>query len=290
MELSIQGLTKKYGEKTALHELSCTLVEGVYGLLGPNGAGKSTLMNILTGNLNATSGRICYDGQDVSRDSRAFLSRIGYMPQQQALYPQFTAVRFLAYMAALKGLDRRKTRESLPEVLHLVGLEDKATSCISSFSGGMKQRLLIAQAILGDPDILILDEPTAGLDPMQRIAVRNLIASLAQHKIVLIATHVVSDVEFISREILLLQKGNLLRQDTRIQLIEELEGRVFEVEVSEDALPELSRNYLVGGMAQGKQGLYVRVLSEQAPDGYAAQPVRPSLEDVYLWYCGNEGA
>lgn len=285
MELSIQNLSKKYGEKTALNALSYTLTEGVYGLLGPNGAGKSTLMNILTGNLKATGGRILYDGSDTALLGRDFLARIGYMPQQQALYPQFTAARFLAYMAALKGISRTEARARIPEVLRLVELEDKATSRIATFSGGMKQRLLIAQAVLGDPDILILDEPTAGLDPKQRIAVRNLIASLAQHKIVLIATHVVSDVEFISREVLLLRQGRLLRQDSRLHLIRELEGKVFELEAPEESLPSLQRKYKVGGLAQGENGLYVRVLSEQTPEDYPCQLVRPTLEDVYLWYC-----
>lgn len=285
MELTILNLTKTYGTKTALDNLTCTLAEGVYGLLGPNGAGKSTLMNILTGNLKATDGQVCYDGSPITQLGRAFLSKIGYMPQQQALYPQFTALRFLSYMAALKGLSRAEARKQIPEVLRLVELEDKATSRIATFSGGMKQRLLIAQAVLGNPDILILDEPTAGLDPKQRIAVRNLIASLAQHKIVLIATHVVSDVEFISREVLLLQQGKLLRQDTRLRLIQGLEGKVFELEAPEEALADLGRKYKVGGLAQGEHTLYVRVLSQEPPEEYPCQPVRPTLEDVYLWYC-----
>ncbi len=285
--LTFQDLSKRYGDKNALNHVSFTLTEGVYGLLGPNGAGKSTLMNILTGNLKPSGGHILYNGEEIESLGRDFRKKLGYMPQQQAVYPQFTALRFLAYMAALKGMKRARARERIPEVLRLVELEEKANRPISSFSGGMKQRLLIAQAILDEPDILILDEPTAGLDPKQRIVVRNLIAEIAQHKIVILATHVVTDVEFISREVLLLQQGCLLKKDTRLNLIQELQGNVFELEITSDLLPQVSAQYRVGGLTQGKNCLYVRILSEQPPEEYTYQTVRPTLEDVYLWHCNE---
>ncbi len=285
MELTISALRKEYGSVVALDRIDLTLREGVYGFLGPNGAGKSTLMNILTGNLTQTSGTVTYNGQDIIKMGEAFRRKLGYSPQQQALYPSFTVRRFLSYMAALRGMSRAEAAERIPQVLEQVELTGVAGRKIAALSGGMKQRLLIAQAILGDPEILILDEPTAGLDPKQRIVIRNLIASIALHKIVIIATHVVPDIEYIAREIVLMQQGNVLRAGPRNTLVGELNGHVFEVKTREEELPELMGKYRVGNIAREADGIYLRILADDAPAGATAQ--RPTMEDVYLWHCGE---
>lgn len=282
MELTVQNLRMNYGKKEALKGVSFTLTSGVYGLLGPNGAGKSTLMNVLTGNLAATGGAVLLDGQDVTDLGARYREKLGYMPQQQALYPSFTAVRFLSYVAALRGMTAAQAREQIPAVLEQVDLREAAGQKIRTFSGGMKQRLLIAQAILGDPAVLILDEPTAGLDPKQRIAIRNLIAQVALDKIVLIATHVVSDVEYISKEILLLKEGELLCKATREELTGQLRGKVFEVELPAPDLPHLSQRHPVGNIAREGDKLLVRILADEPVTARPAREVRPTLEDVYL--------
>ena len=287
MELKIQNLQKDYGTVKALKGVDLTLTEGIYGFLGPNGAGKSTTMNILTGNLNATSGTVTYDGKPISEMGMEYRRKLGYMPQQQSLYPTFTVKRFLSYMAALRGMTKAEAKERIPIVLEQVELTEFADRKIAALSGGMKQRLLIAQAILGDPEILILDEPTAGLDPKQRIVIRNLIASIALHKIVIIATHVVSDVEYIAKEIVLMDQGNIVRACSRSDLVTELQDKVFEVKFSEDELPSVTERFKVGNIAKEADGLYVRILSDGPPQGLDVVPMRPTLEDVYLWHCGQ---
>ncbi len=287
MELTISNLEKNYDAVKALKGVSLTLNEGIYGFLGPNGAGKSTLMNILTGNLNATSGTVTYDGQEISKMGAEYRRKLGYMPQQQSLYPSFTVKRFLSYMAALRGMTKAEAKERIPFVLEQVELTDFADRKIAALSGGMKQRLLIAQAILGDPEILILDEPTAGLDPKQRIVIRNLIASIALHKIVIIATHVVSDVEYIAKEIVLMDRGNIVRACSRSDLVAELQNRVFEIKITEQELPAVTERFKVGNISKEADGIYVRILSDGLPERMEAAPQRPNLEDVYLWHCGQ---
>ena len=228
MELTFDALSKNYGKKQALIGFSAELTGGIYGLLGPNGAGKSTLMNILTGNLRQTAGEIRFNGAEIRSLGAAFRGRVGYMPQQQTLYPGFTAERFLLYMASLRRMPRARALERIDWALGAVGLSDVRGKTIRSLSGGMKQRLLLAQAILDEPDILILDEPTAGLDPRQRIAVRNLIAEIALQKIVIVSTHVVPDVEYVASELLLLSEGRLLRKASPAELTHELAGQVWE--------------------------------------------------------------
>ncbi|MBR6336398.1 MAG: ABC transporter ATP-binding protein, partial [Ruminococcus sp.] len=210
MKLEISSLTKKYGNITALDHFSYTFTPGVYGLLGPNGAGKSTLMNLITDNLKPTSGSISFDGQETAKMGAEFRRLIGFMPQQQGVYPSFTLERFLWYMAALKGMKKPDAKADIERLIGLVNLADARKKRLGGFSGGMKQRALIAQAMLGDPKIVILDEPTAGLDPKERIRIRNLIAEIAFEKIVIIATHVVPDIEFIAKEVLLMSKGRII--------------------------------------------------------------------------------
>ena len=237
MELRFEHITKHYGAVTALQDIDLVLTEGIYGILGPNGAGKSTLMNILTGNLEAYEGRVLLDGEDAVKLGEGFRRRVGYCPQQQTLYPSFTPWQFLAYMAALHGLEKQTAARRAEELLHTLALSDVQDRPIRTMSGGMKQRLMLAQALLHEPDILVLDEPTAGLDPRQRIAVRNLIGEIALHKIVLLSTHVVQDVEFIAQELLLLDRGVAVRQGPPAALTGELEGLVWAVSYTHLTLP-----------------------------------------------------
>lgn len=285
MELTFDGLLKDYDTVKALKGVSFTLTPGVNGLLGPNGAGKSTMMNILSGNLSQTSGRITFNGEDIRNMGKEFRKRLGYMPQQQALYPGFTAAQFLGYMASLRGMGKAEATDAVHRVLRQVALEDVATRKIKTFSGGMKQRLLIAQAILADPDVLVLDEPTAGLDPKQRIAIRNLIASLAERKIVIVSTHVVSDIAGIAKEILLLKQGELIAQLPPAELIRQIDGTVWEVSVSKEDLPHWQSCYRISNMAYDGSDFCLRLLSDAAVPG--GSRVKPNLEDVYLSYFGE---
>lgn len=219
--LEIKNLSKRYGKsKQVLDQVSLTLTEGVYGLLGPNGAGKSTLMNIITGNLMPEEGTILWNGEDIRRLGAGYRAILGYAPQQQGLYEFFTGRRFLSYMAALKGIGKSELKEEISRVASYVNLESVLDKSIGTFSGGMKQRLLVAQAMLGDPRLIILDEPTAGLDPRERVRLREKIAEAAKDKILLIATHVVPDVEPIAKEIIFLKEGRVIAKDTVVALCE----------------------------------------------------------------------
>lgn len=219
MELRLEHLTKRYGATAALDDVTVTFTPGIYGILGANGAGKSTLMGLITDNVKRDSGTVAFDGTDILALGDDFRSRLGYMPQQQGLYEQMTAEGFLAYMARLKGIRGRELRAQVDRVLKLVNLGDDCHRKAGGFSGGMKQRLLLAQALLGDPQVLLLDEPTAGLDPRERVRIREFIRELAQERIVLLATHIVTDIETIAHQVLLLKKGRLLRMDPPHDLI-----------------------------------------------------------------------
>ena len=285
MELTIRELTKRYESGTkALDQLSITFTQGVHGILGPNGAGKSTLLQILTCNLKPTSGDILWNGKSIYEDKDGYCSCLGYMPQQQAMYPSFTPNEYLSYFASLRGMDKNLAVNRIREVLELVNLITVSDKKISTFSGGMKQRLLLAQAILGQPRILLLDEPTAGLDPHQRIALRNIIAELSASCIVLLATHIVSDIEVIAKDILLLKQGKLLHHDTPEKICKSLKGKVHEIELN-SAVPPAGLS--VSGLRQRIDGQYVaRILTDIPPKNYAAHPVEPSLEDVFLYELG----
>ena len=215
MILEIQNLTKSYGKHMALNQVSLSLTPGVYALLGPNGAGKSTLMNLIAGNIRQDYGKICYDGKTTEALGREFRRILGFMPQQQGLYENFTAYRFLSYMASLKGMSRAKAAKEIEWALEMVHLADNRNQRLGAFSGGMKQRVLMAQAIMNDPEILILDEPTAGLDPKERIRIRNIISEIAMDKIVIFATHVVSDIEQIAKEAVMLKAGKIAAVDRK---------------------------------------------------------------------------
>ena len=290
MKLEIKNISKTYKKGTvkALDDFSVTLTPGVYGLLGPNGAGKSTLMNIITDNLNADSGEVLYDGENINKLGKDYRSVLGYMPQQQGLYDDFTLNRFLWYMSALKGLKKKDAKEKITSLLETVNLTESAHKKLGGFSGGMKQRALIAQALLNNPEILILDEPTAGLDPKERIRIRNFISEIAEDKIVLISTHVVSDIEFIAKEIILLKEGKLISHNTCNSLTKEIENKVFEVEIEKENLKYFQENYRVSNLFHSGDKITVRIVTDMPPSEYELKPVPPTLEDLYLYVFESE--
>lgn len=282
MILNITKLNKSYGKNHALNDFTYEFQEGVYGLLGPNGAGKSTLMNIITDNILADSGEITFDGENTKRLGKMFRKDLGYMPQQQGIYNNFTLLHFLYYMAALKGITKSLAKEQIEQIVSLVNLDDYRLKRLGSFSGGMKQRALIAQAMLGNPKILILDEPTAGLDPKERIRIRNLISEISFNKIVIIATHVVSDIQFIAKEVLFLKKGSIASSGSSYQLCKGVDGMVFEIKTTQDKLTKISQEFKIGNISKDEENIYVRVVSEHIPDQYEYEIVKANLEDLYL--------
>lgn len=287
MEIEIRGLTKKYGSKAALKNLDLTLEKGIYGILGPNGAGKSTLMNLLTDNLKRDRGEILWDGKDILKYGGAYRKKVGFMPQQQGYYEELSARAFLHYMAQLKGIPRRQRKKEVDRMLDRVHLGDVAGKKIGSFSGGMKQRVMLAQAMMGEPRLLILDEPTAGVDPKERIHIRNLISELAEDRIILLATHIVSDIECIADRVLLLKEGELVNMNTPQKLMEEMRGRVGEKPCAKSEIAALQEQYPYGNILQRKNGLVIRVVKDRLPEGFTAVEQDISLEDVYLYYFGE---
>ena len=283
MELRIENLTKAYGKKVALNDFTATLSSGIYGLLGPNGAGKSTMMKILTENLAADGGRVLVNGVPSNEMGAEYRALLGYMPQQQGLYPHFTARRFLYYIAALKGMTKAQAAEEIQRAAAMVNMTEHLDKRLGTFSGGMKQRILIAQAVLGSPKILILDEPTAGLDPKERIRIRNLISQISMDRIVILATHVVSDVEFIAKEILMLKDGHLITQLSPSGLLQQMKGKVFEICVTEEQVETVQARYLVGNIRKDEEDkIWMRIIEDRKPDWSEIHEVMPTLEDVYL--------
>ena len=286
MELKLEGIQKSYQKKhvCAVKDFSMCFMPGVYGLLGPNGAGKSTLMNIITDNLKADKGTITWNGTPVQKLGADYRSVLGYMPQQQNLYDDFTGEQFLWYMSSLKGLKKKAAREKIEELLVVVNLVDERYKKIKSYSGGMKQRLLIAQALLNDPQILIMDEPTAGLDPKERVRIRNFISSISKDRIVLLATHIVSDVENIAKEIILMQKGEIIKIATPRKLVMDMQDKVFEVLVTEAEQEQYeSEGYKIPNIMLGEEKNCLRIVSEHIPTLGQVQKVQANLEDVYLF-------
>ena len=293
MELFFCNISKSYSYNLALYNFTVSLQPGIYALLGPNGSGKSTLMNIITDNLKADSGEITYTSdegitENVLKMGVRFREKLGFMPQYPGLYPNFTVERFMWYMAALKGLPKEKAKKEIPEILAAVELDDVPKRKIGALSGGMKQRLTLAQAVLGDPEILILDEPTAGLDPKQRISIRNYISRIAFNKIVIIATHVVSDIEFIARDIIMLKKGVIVDNAPPHELTKKIEGKVWNVPCLESEVQSTQDKFRVTNIARDDESgdVSLRVLSDKKPSE-DSKIVTPTLEDYYLYIFGD---
>ena len=303
MKLEIRNLKKTYGTVQALKGISYTFTPGVYGILGANGAGKSTMINLITDNVSrdkVNGGSILYDENndetDILKLGKLFRAQVGYMPQQQGFYEDFSPKAFLKYMAEIKGVKKLKTvdengneivktvNQQIDELLEVVNLTNVAYKKIGGFSGGMKQRVLLAQALLGDPKILILDEPTAGLDPKERISIRNYIAELSKDKIILFATHVVSDIECIADKVLLLKSGEIIATGTPVELIESMAGKVGEITCTLDEVGELQKEYKIGNIRQRKNGLALRVVGDKLPEEAVKVEDNIDLDDVYLYY------
>lgn len=289
MVLDFDRLTKQYGNKIAIDRISTTLSSGVYGLLGANGAGKTTLMRMTCGVLDPTSGDILLDGQSINGIGEAYRNLLGYLPQDFGYYPDFTAKEFMYYVAALKGIDTRKAKKKSHELLEMVDLSEVAGKKIRTFSGGMKQRLGIAQAVLNDPKILVLDEPTAGLDPKERVRFRNLISDFAKDRIVILSTHIVSDVEYIADKILIIKKGSLLMGGTVEELTSQASGFVWRCVVPSEQAEQYEKMYCIVNLRHINGQVELRIISENEPV-HGAQPQEPTLEDLYLYCFGNEQA
>lgn len=287
MELQLQHLSKQYGTKRAVDNINVTLVPGVYGLLGANGAGKTTLMRIICGVLKPTSGNISLNGKTIGELGEQYYTHLGYMPQDFGFYPDFTAREFMLYMAAVKGLDKKRAKARTENLLHMVNLYDVADKKIKSYSGGMKQRLGIAQAELNNPSILILDEPTAGLDPKERVRFRNFISDFAKEKIVILSTHIVSDVSYIADTILMMKQGCFLLQEPMTTVTDGIKGKVWEVLVPERDAVEYSRRFSVVNLHHENNMVRLRIVNEHAPT-INANTVEPSLEDLFLYHFGEE--
>ena len=292
MELELRELSKSYGSVKALNKISYTFKPGIYGILGANGAGKSTMINLITDNVSRDSnngGNILYDGEDILKLGKKFRAIVGYMPQQQGFYEDFSPKAFLKYMAEVKGLKRKNEEgksvaQQIDELLEVVNLTSVAYKKIGGFSGGMKQRVLLAQALLGNPKVLILDEPTAGLDPKERIGIRNYIAELSKDKIILFATHVVSDIECIADKVILVKKGQIVATGTPVELIEKIQGKVAELTCTLEDVGKLQEQYKVGNIRQRKNGLALRLVGDTLPDKAVKVEDNIDLEDVYLYY------
>lgn len=289
MALTIERLTKQYENKIAVDRISCILTKGVYGLLGANGAGKTTFIRMLCGVLKPTNGEMKFNGIDVSHED--YRDILGYLPQNFGYYPEFTAIEFLCYMASLKGLTKQRAKAKAIELLELVSLSEVAKKKIKTFSGGMRQRLGIAQAMLNNPKILILDEPTAGLDPKERIRFRNLISQLGKDRIVLLSTHIVSDVENIASTILVMKKGQLVHSGPLDEIIKVIEGKVWECSVDEQMAEGLMESYPIINIRQESPQVFLRLVCEEKPCE-TARSVQANLEDLYMYYFsevnGNE--
>ena len=287
MQLTLDRLTKQYGSKIALDRIDATFEPGIYGLLGANGAGKTTMMRLICDILKPTSGEVTFNGTNIREMGESYRAAIGYLPQDFGYYPNFTAMNFLLYMASLKGLNARYAKEKSLELLETVNLSEVKDKKIKTFSGGMKQRLGIAQAFLNNPQILILDEPTAGLDPKERVKFRNLISSFAENKIVILSTHIVTDVEYIADEILVIKGSALLKKGAESTIIQEISGKVWECRVTRQEAERLENRFTVCNSKAEKGETVLRIVADIKPCDTAVS-VSPCLEDLYLYYFHGE--
>jgi len=287
MELQFVNVTRNYGGKIAVNRVNYTLKPGLYGLLGANGAGKTTLIRLICNVLKVSSGEILLDDKHISSLGEQYRELLGYLPQDFGYYPDFTAQEFMYYMASLKGLKITYARKRTKELLELLNLSDVAKRKIRTFSGGMRQRLGIAQTMLNNPKILVLDEPTAGLDPKERMKFRRLIAGLAKDRIIILSTHIVSDIEDIADEILMMKDGEFILTGTADEISRKMEGKVWKIILPEEDLEEVEKKFSVANAHQHDGIIELRVISDTKPN-VDAESIKPRLEDIYLYYFGKK--
>lgn len=289
MKLAIDNVGKKYkGNFWGLKNFNLELENGVLGLLGQNGAGKSTLMRILATISKPTEGKITWNGKDIVKNPGEIRKVLGYLPQDFGVYPNLNAVEFLQYMAAIKGVSGKQAKKRIDELLQLVNLTQACKRPIGGYSGGMKQRVGIAQALLNDPKILIVDEPTVGLDPEERVRFRNILSDLSDERIVIFSTHIVSDVESTASKIAIMAKGNLLIYDEPQNLLKSMEGKVWQSVISNKELVDIRNKYVISSTVRRSDGVYIRIISDRCPE-FDSKSIEPQLEDVYLYYTSNSG-
>lgn len=287
--LEVRDVNKNYGKKQVLHDINLRFEKGVYGLLGPNGAGKTTLIHIITGLISPSGGQVLYQGENIRKHKNHYHDDLGFMPQYTSYYPDFTGLEFLNYMCTIKGIPKKEHKEKISEVLRIVNMSEHQNEKIGHYSGGMKQRIGIAQAIINNPGILILDEPTAGLDPLERIRFRNLISELSKDRVVILATHIVPDVESIASKVLLLHKGKLIQSGSPENLINNLKGKVAVITKDCDCRAEIEREFHISNVVVNDNKYQYRIIGDKIlPED--ATVVTPTLEDVFLLHtqCGAE--
>lgn len=290
-KLEIVNLTKSYKHKNANENISLTLDSGVYGLLGPNGAGKTTLMKQIATLKQPTSGKILYNGKDINSLDDKYREVVGYLPQDFDAYKNFSAKDFLLYIGALKGMSKSEAKEKTEKLLTLVGLQEVKNKYISKFSGGMKRRVGIAQALLNDPKILILDEPTAGLDPQERARFRNLLSQIGKETIVILSTHIISDIESVAKETIMIKDGKVLLQGTHRKILNDMNGKVYSITVrNESEVIDIQSKYKVVSIQRSVDDTELRVISDKEIKDFDAKMIEPRFEDVYMFYFDLEDA
>jgi len=289
MRLIIENVSKVYkGSVWGLKDFNLEIESGVLGLLGPNGAGKSTLMRIIATITKPTKGHVIWNGQDIKKHPNGLREILGYLPQDFNVYPNLNTLEFLEYIAAIKGLDRESSRKRIDELLQILNLFDSRKQPLGSFSGGMKQRVGIAQALLNDPKFLIVDEPTAGLDPEERVRFRGLLSELSGDRIVILSSHIVSDVEATAMNIALIKKGELVYNATPEAMLNSVDDKVWEWLVHSDQIPGLKEKHIISSTLRRKDGIVARIVANEAPSNEANQ-VSPKLEDAYLYLIAPNG-
>ncbi|WP_313133279.1 ABC transporter ATP-binding protein [Anaerocolumna sp.] len=284
-KLEIKNLTKSYGKKNANNNITLTLENGVYGLLGPNGAGKTTLMKQIATLIKPTSGEIVYNGKSIYSIEDNYRGIIGYLPQEFGAYKNFSAKKFLQYVAALKGVDKREANNKIDELLKLVGLYEVRNKAVGKFSGGMKRRVGIAQVLLNDPKIIILDEPTAGLDPQERTRFRNLLSEISKDKIIILSTHIISDIESIAKETIMIKEGEIIMKGSHREILSDMSGKVYRIRTrDENQLTEIQQRYKVVNLQRGIDFTELRIVSDKVVTYENAEVIEPKFEDVYMFY------
>lgn len=287
MNLKIEGITKKYKNNVVLDNFYCNLTPGIYGLVGPNGAGKTTLLRILSTVINPSKGRILINGEDTAIHGEDYRAILGYLPQKLGFYRNYTPVKFLEYISSLKDLDKDTTHTKVPELIKRMNLTSYADKKIKTLSEGVKQRIGIAGALLNDPQILILDEPTLNLDPKERINFRNILSTLSTNKIIIVSTHIISDLEYIAKEIILLKNGQKIDQGTPSSLLNTLSNKVWEAKINESQLKQIEANYQVNQIKNIGSNIRIRLISDIKPFNSCYQS-EPMLDDLYMYYFGRE--